>query len=238
MSVFVTGDTHADVSRLSHKQFKQGRYLTKQDYVIIAGDFGLVWDVNESSGNEQHWLQWLSDKKFTTLFLDGNHENFDRLEKIDKNNKKYICDNIVGEVRDSIYHLKRGSIYTIDGKKYWVFGGAESTDKNRRREHISWWPQEIPNIKEEKIGIQSLKENNWEVDYMITHTAPQSIIEQVNKRYLPEFSSAEAYSLTKYLEYIKQHAKYKKWFIGHLHLDEEVDEKHILIYKNIIKIGE
>jgi len=238
MSVFVTGDTHANVSRLSHKRFKQGRYLTKQDYVIITGDFGLVWDVNESCRHEQHWLEWLSGKKFTTLFIDGNHENFDRLYEIDTKNQNYICENVVGEVIDSIYHLKRGLVYIIDGKKYWVFGGAKSIDKYRRREHISWWSQEIPNIQEEKLGIQSLEENNWEVDYIITHTAPQSIIEQVDKRYLPEFSPTEAYSLTKYLEYVKRHAKYKKWFIGHLHLDEEVDKKHILIYENIIKIGE
>ena len=76
--IYVTGDTHAnlDISKLSTKKFPQQRELTKDDYVIVAGDFGLVWD---GSGREIYWQDWLADKNFTTLFVDGNHENFDIL---------------------------------------------------------------------------------------------------------------------------------------------------------------
>lgn len=47
--------------------------MTKQDYVIICGDFGGVWD---GSKREKYWLDWLEDKPFTTLFVSGNHENY------------------------------------------------------------------------------------------------------------------------------------------------------------------
>lgn len=39
--VFVTGDTHGDwKSRLNKYVFPEGVELTKDDYVIICGDFG------------------------------------------------------------------------------------------------------------------------------------------------------------------------------------------------------
>ena len=49
--------------------------MTKNDYVIIAGDFGIWNDTKQ----ERYNLDWLEDKPFTTLFVDGNHSNFDRL---------------------------------------------------------------------------------------------------------------------------------------------------------------
>jgi len=237
MRIFITGDTHGeiDINKLSHTNFKEGGSLTKNDYMIIAGDFGLVFSVMQSQ-SERYWLKWLSEKRFTTLFIDGNHENFDRLDIIDKNNKNYICENIVGEVVNSIYHLKRGHIYIINGKKFWVFGGAYSIDKYRRAEGLSWWPREIPNKQEEDIGLKSLEEHNWEVDYIVTHTAPQSIIDIIDQKYFNRSVITPAYSLTKYLDFVKSNTKYKKWFIGHMHLDEQVDEKHILLYEKIIEI--
>lgn len=44
--------------------------------MIICGDFGGIWDGSEA---EQQVLDWLENRPFTTLFVDGNHENFDLL---------------------------------------------------------------------------------------------------------------------------------------------------------------
>lgn len=74
--IYVTGDTHGDwISRLNSNAFPEGKTLTKDDYVIICGDFGLWHDTKE----ERYNLKWLSEKSFTTLFACGNHENYDRL---------------------------------------------------------------------------------------------------------------------------------------------------------------
>ena len=74
--IFVTGDTHGDwMTRLNSHSFPEGVELTKDDYVIICGDFGLWHDTKE----ERHNLEWLDNKPFTTLFVCGNHENYDRL---------------------------------------------------------------------------------------------------------------------------------------------------------------
>lgn len=53
--------------------------MTKDDYVIICGDFGGIWNYITESMYEQQWLNWLDSKSFTTLFADENHENFEKL---------------------------------------------------------------------------------------------------------------------------------------------------------------
>ncbi|MDM8195794.1 hypothetical protein QUV98_05625 [Massilimicrobiota timonensis] len=43
--IFITGDTHGsyDIQKLARKNFPEGKTLTKDDYMIICGDFGCVW---------------------------------------------------------------------------------------------------------------------------------------------------------------------------------------------------
>lgn len=92
MAIYITGDTHGDIDifKLNKKEFKIQNHLTKSDYVIICGDFGLVFDLYESQ-RERDLLKWLNDRPWTTLFVDGNHENFNRL------NTDYIVSNCFGE---------------------------------------------------------------------------------------------------------------------------------------------
>ncbi|MCK5017956.1 MAG: metallophosphoesterase, partial [Candidatus Peribacteraceae bacterium] len=110
MSVYVCGDTHFgyDDWKLNNRNWPLQKDLTKDDYLIITGDFGLLWDA-EPTKQEIFNTKVLANRKFTTLFVDGNHENFtrlDALEEIDMFGGK------VGKVCDSIYHLKRGYVYT------------------------------------------------------------------------------------------------------------------------------
>ena len=70
--IFVTGDIHAEPERFSMKNFPQQQEMTRNDYLVICGDFGLVWDKEESK-REKWWLDWLTEKPYTTLVVDGNH---------------------------------------------------------------------------------------------------------------------------------------------------------------------
>lgn len=102
--IYVTGDTHAniDIAKLNTTKFPQQKELTKNDFVIICGDFGLCWD---GSHREMWWQDWLTAKNFTTLWIDGNHENFDMLYQFP------LIDKFGGKVREiapDIYHLDRG----------------------------------------------------------------------------------------------------------------------------------
>ena len=46
MAIYITGDTHGefDFRKLTTEYFPEGANHTKNDYVIICGDFGGVWD--------------------------------------------------------------------------------------------------------------------------------------------------------------------------------------------------
>ena len=197
--VFITGDTHGeiDIGKLNSRNFNKLNRLKKSDYVIIAGDFGFIWS---NDNTQKYWLNWFEKKPYTTLFIDGNHENFDLLKKYDEiewNN------GIVHKINNSVYHLMRGSIFKIDGLKIFTFGGAKSVDKIYRKEHISWWKEEEPNQREYEYGLYNLEANDYMVDVVITHSAPNSVLKNIdiNNEY------AQENKITSYLEAIKQKLK-------------------------------
>ena len=220
--IFVTGDTHGDwMTRLNSHSFPEGVELTKDDYVIICGDFGLWHDTKE----ERHNLEWLDNKPFTTLFVCGNHENYDRLYEYpveEWNGGK------IHKIRDSTFHLMRGQVFDIQGKKFFTFGGASSHDvqdgilkqddprinewyrdydKMFRINHTSWWKEELPSEEEMTEGMMNLKQNGLQVDYIITHSPYASVLCQMDQ-------GSGVYKtdiLTDYLQEIKESVEYKKW---------------------------
>ena len=123
--IYVTGDIHADPSRFSNQNFPEQSGMTKDDYIVILGDFGLVFDTPEESKSEKYWLQWLEERPFTTLFVDGNHENFDRLNAFPV---EEWHGGKVQKIRPSVIHLMRGEIYEINDVSVFAFGGAPSAD--------------------------------------------------------------------------------------------------------------
>ena len=147
--IYLTGDTHGNLDRIKKIPTKEG------DIIIICGDFGVVWSRDKLSElnevKQQRTAKW---SNATVLFADGNHENFDRIERFGTI-EKFGAE--VGVYTDNIFHLKRGNIYTIEGKKFFVFGGGYSIDKSWRVPYISWWEQELPNFKEYKNGLDNLK---------------------------------------------------------------------------------
>ena len=106
--IYVTGDCHGSFSRFDTKNFKQQKDMDKEDYVIICGDFGGIWSTDAENRQDKYWLEWLENKSFTTLFVDGNHENFDRLNSYPIevwNGGK------VHKIKSSIIHLMRGQVF-------------------------------------------------------------------------------------------------------------------------------
>lgn len=227
--IYVTGDTHGgiDVKKLSNKRFLANKQLSKNDYVIVAGDFGFVWD---GSREDLYWLNWLKEKNFTTLFVDGNHENFDLLNSYPVQNWN---GGKVHFINGSVIHLIRGQVFNIDGNKIFTFGGANSSDKEYRKEGKSWWKQEMPSVEEYSEGMENLKKENWTVDYIITHTCPASILQLVNDRFN---KTKEITEIHHYFEKVMNQTDYKSWFSGHDHVDTSINEKHRILYQDLIKL--
>lgn len=142
MTVYVTGDVHGRAeygsSRFAFKNWPLGRTLTRDDAVIVAGDFGFVWD---GSNAEKYWLDWLESKPWTTCFVDGNHENHQMLGELPVRERN---GGLVHEARPHVLHLMRGEVYDIDGLTVLTMGGAASNDRQYRKEGRSWWPEEMP----------------------------------------------------------------------------------------------
>ncbi|NFD55374.1 metallophosphoesterase [Clostridium botulinum] len=228
--IYITGDTHFpnDIEKLNELNFPEYSNLTKDDYVIITGDFGAIWN---NSKQELYWRELLSNKPWTTLFLDGNHENFDLLYQFPV---EEWHGGKVHKINNSIYHLMRGQVFNINELKFWTMGGATSTDKENRQEHISWWKEEIPDFNEMNEGLDNLAKHNNEVDYILTHTCSSSTLKDITKIF--GFQPKREENLNKYLEKIEEKVRFKKWYFGHFHEDIEIDEKHTMIFKKIIRI--
>ncbi|KEI92179.1 metallophosphoesterase [Clostridium botulinum] len=228
--IYITRDTHFpnDIEKLNELNFPEYSNLTKDDYVIITGDFGAIWN---NSKQELYWRELLSNKPWTTLFLDGNHENFDLLYQFPV---EEWHGGKVHKINNSIYHLMRGQVFNINELKFWTMGGATSTDKENRQEHISWWKEEIPDFNEMNEGLDNLAKHNNEVDYILTHTCSSSTLKDITKIF--GFQPKREENLNKYLEKIEEKVRFKKWYFGHFHEDIEIDEKHTMIFKKIIRI--
>jgi hypothetical protein len=141
--IYLTGDTHGgiDSSKLNSKSFSDHKYLHKSDFLIILGDFGYIWNNDKSL---EYWLKWFSKKEWTTLFIDGNHENFELLNGF---KTEYWNGGVIHRITDSIIHLMRGQIYNIDNNYFYTFGGAHSVDYQYRKPGVSWWEDEMPSAK-------------------------------------------------------------------------------------------
>lgn len=249
--VYITGDCHGDFERFDIDNFPEQKEMAKRDYVIICGDFGGIWDKDSSGKVEAKLLDELESKPFTTLFVDGNHENFDRL---------YSCPveewngGKVHKIRPSVIHLMRGQVFTIAGKKIFTFGGARSHDisggileigvpdfETKRREldqnwklyrinHLSWWKEEMPTEEELEEGKKNLEANGNKVDFIVSHCCAAST------QVLLGGGMYKSDYLNEYFEELRQSVQFKKWFFGHYHDNKNVNAEEILLYEQIIRI--
>jgi len=174
--IFVKGDSHGDLYAFSSAIFPEEKTLTGNDKVIFCGDFGFIFAPGKDKKaicREKKKLDILAHKPYEILFVDGNHENFNRLRHFP------VVERYGGKarkIRDNIYQLMRGEIYTIEEKTFFVMGGAYSIDKKYRTEHDSWWKEELPDDKEYKNAANNLEKADFKVDYILSHTAPKEII--------------------------------------------------------------
>ena len=222
--VYITGDMHGDENRLFDKQWRK---LKRGDTLIIAGDFGFLWD---NSDREKEVLEYLGSRKYNVAFIDGTHENFELLSKCRETVWK---GGHVRRVCGNLYNLMRGQIFNIDGFRIFTFGGGESADRDIRREHGKWWHNELPNADEFRIGAQNLDEVECKVDYIITHEPPQLLKSAMQLRTGTEQRVSK---LNGFLEEVSRTCEFKHWYFGSLHEDRTLTPKFTCVFKKILPI--
>ncbi len=257
--IHIMGDKHGDFNSLNiyklsaigklvrsgvNGEPKVWTFAHEGDYIIICGDFGGVWYRDKS---QERTLDWLASLPFTILFADGNHENFNMLyeyPEVEWHGGR------VHVIRDNVMHLMRGEIFDIEGKSFFVMGGASCHDiqngvldreakdfeekyyrlrrqgKFFRIKNLSWWEQELPTNEEIDRAWKNLCAHDKKVDYIITHCAPTKIQDKIielinNNTYKPD-------RLTNFHQRVYDECEFKGWYCGHYHNDMKVERVNVV----------
>lgn len=226
--IYDTGDIHAN----QYKWVEQIHpALSSGDILIVNGDFGIgFW--NGRYWSEETFFDWISEQEYTVLFVDGNHENFNKLNDYPV---ELWNGGRIHKIRHNLIHLMRGEVYNIDGISVFAFGGGYSIDKYRRQENVSWWRQEMPSEEEYKNAEKNLQKVDYQVDYIITHTAPSESVYylSVMQRLAVNKNVVEEQPLNTFLDHIRQQVTYKHWYFGHFHIDIELWRNQTAVLSSI-----
>ena len=214
--IYITGDTHGDYEIFNERRLGQ---LKKGDTLIIAGDFGFIWD---NSKEEIKNLKKLSKKKFDILFVEGAHENFERLKEYEE---VPLHEGTARRIADNVYCLNRGELYRIEDTTIFAMGGGLSPEADQTQESPS-----MPTDEELEYAVVNLQEQRRHVDLIITHEAPASVKRMIDR-------SAEINDLNIFLDTVMHNTRYRKWYFGSLHTDRAVSENLICVFEEVYKFS-
>ena len=225
MSIFIGSDIHGmkDIGKIVDF-FDSRDDLTKDDFLIICGDVGVC---GFNPADEKATIETLQGLPVTTLFCDGNHEHFDKLYGYQEDE---WYGGMIHRICDDVIHLMRGQVYEIDDMIFYVFGGAYSVDRDNRIKSMTWFEEEIPSEEEIAMGWKNLKTVDFNVDYVITHTAPYEVLSALSFDVFEE-----EVSFVKELQRMADRMEFKQWFFGHLHVDDSIEE-YTCVFDEIIEL--
>ena len=234
MAVYVTGDLHAgnDIQSLYDWYRGYGRSLGRDDYLIVAGDFGYPWD---GSPCEEDEVFWLETRPGHVLFVDGNHERYDWWGR---RPVEEWHGGITQRLRrhSPVRRLCRGEGFYLGGEKVLTPGGATSVDRGWRTAGVEWWPEELPSGEELEHARATLDACGWRVDYVVTHTCSTRMLGPT-LRPDPGWESPDADRLTDFLDELEDRLEFRHWYYGHFHRDMDVDERHTVLFDSVVLAG-
>lgn len=135
------------------------------DVIVHVGDFGFWRDVPDTQVYLDEVHQALEYTGLRLLWVDGNHEDHERLNALD-------IDPISGLrfITSRIAHVPRGFRWVWHGQTWLGLGGAHSIDRAQRKEGISWWPEERLTLNDINLAIEGGR-----ADIMICHDCPDRV---------------------------------------------------------------
>lgn len=229
---YITGDTHREFERIEELCNDYG--TTKDDVIIILGDSGINYYLDHY---DYELKQQLSELECTLFMVHGNHEERpdmidSYLEKVWNGGGVYVEPEF-----PNLIFAKDGEIYNINGKKALVIGGAYSIDKYSRISGNSpWFPTEQPDEEIMEYVEKQLELNNWNVDYVFSHTAPLKY--EPTDLFLDSIDQDTVDKTTeKWLDTIEERLSYENWYLGHYHCDRIIGRINIL-FEDIMELEE
>ena len=241
---YITGDKHRNFDTV--KLFCQYMKTRPKDVLVILGDSGF----NYYEDRRDEKLKEKASRMNITLFcLHGNKEC--RPQNVGTYGIRSFCGGKVyyEPKYPTIFFAIDGQIYTFEGRKYMVVGGAHSVDKLRcLEEGLPYWADEMPDDAT-KVSVEAmLADMNNEVFGILTHTCPLKYLP--TEMFLSTREKAEAKhklwrskrkkpfapdidrSTEEWLDYLEEKVDYTVWFCGHYHVDKQIDKVQML-YKQI-----
>ncbi len=228
-NVYITGDKHCSFRPFFGLRDKG--LVQENDILIITGDAGYVWD--EEYMTKIRTLEQLFCG--TLAFIDGNHENHSILNRLPVSHWQ---GGRVHRISDRVFHLMRGEIYEIGGERYFTFGGARTVSRYVEGvEGIDWWIGEEPSRDEVDYGHRQLAAHISDIDYVITHEAPLQARDRISrvKRIDPDYMLPSI--LQDWYEMLTAAGNLKRWYFGHMHVDQQITPYLRAIHNNILQAG-
>lgn len=223
--IYITGDKHGNYSDIF---YFCNKYKTSiNDIMIILGDAG----INYYLDNRDYILkEKLKELPITLFCIHGNHE--ERPYNISTYKTKLFKSGIVyyEEEYPNILFAKDAQIYDFNNNKTLVIGGAYSIDKNFRLiMGYKWYKSEQPNNEIKSEVKKVLKDNNYKIDIILSHTCPYKYIPY--EVFMSGIDQSKVDNTTEeFLDKIESTVNYKRWYCGHFHTDKIIDKIRFMMY--------
>ena len=219
MKIILAGDFHGNLFHAEQVfHHAQGKGA---EAIVQLGDFGFGWEFTRSGACKftEQIGEMAAQHGVPLYWIDGNHENFDLLEQT----LAGLTPQADGTYRLSadpvgVFYIPRGTVLEWDGQRILCCGGAVSIDKGRRRQGVSWWPQE-------PIGDSDVEKcfEAGPADILLTHDFPMecNIVDRHLDPYWGEEANANSQANRKRVSKILVGSDARRVFYGHLHISYE-----------------
>ena len=214
----------------------------KKDVLIVLGDAGFNYYDDK---RDDELKKEISQLNITLFCLHGNKEN--RPQNVGTYGIRSFCGGKVyyEPKYPNIYFAIDGEIYTFEGKKYMVVGGAHSVDKMRcLEEGTPFWYDEMPDDTVKATVEQHLLNEENKIYGMMTHTCPIDYLPtemfmstRQNASIKRKPRKAKSKKLFKpdidrsteiWLGELEKKLDYEVWFCGHYHVDKQIDKVQMM----------
>ena len=96
---------------------------------------------------------------------------------------------------------------------------------------VNWWRAELPTPQELDACRENLRASGGgAVDYILTHEAPGKVLDFLGLQGL------QRNWLHSFLDELNEKTAHKRWLFGRYHDNKAIDEKHILLWEQIVRV--
>lgn len=222
---YVTGDKHGNYNDVL--DFCCQNDTTQNDVLVILGDAGINFC---QDARDKKLKELLATLPITLFCIHGNHDmrpqNIASYKEVSWNAGVVFME----EEYPNILFAKDGEVYNFDGKSVLVIGGAYSVDKKYRLfKNLPWFEDEQPSEEVKAKVLEKLKQVDWSVDIILTHTMPYNCESQLFLSANIDQTTVDK-STEHWLDYIMSNTRFSLWYGGHFHFDSEIRENMFVMF--------